>query len=283
FSKLKKFLAEKFIPRILEGGKGAIPGAAVCGPNGSGKTFLFEAIAGMLGIVVLVIKNIRSKWFGDTDLKTERLERILHALGRSMIFIDEADVMLGGVGEDVHETERRLTGKIQSMMSDPRLLGKTTWLLMTARIHQLSPDLRRPGRAGSLIIPVLDPDGADRLEFVRWMAKPVLDRELTPEQEKKLGEATNGFYAALFTDVRRGLISESELLGKKLSFEEALAVISDYIPPAIELNREYQTLQALINCTRRSLLPDPNINEQKRQEWSMRIAALEARSTRGTR
>jgi hypothetical protein len=69
---------------------------------------MFEAIAGMLGIVVLVIKNIRSKWFGDTDLKAERLERILHALGRAMIFMDEADVMLGGVGAGYRLTGARL-------------------------------------------------------------------------------------------------------------------------------------------------------------------------------
>lgn len=283
FRVLKKFLSEKLIPRIRQGGKGAIPGAAVCGPNGSGKTFMFEAIAGMLGITVLVIKNIRSKWFGDTDLKAERLERILHALGRALIFMDEADVMLGGLGEDVHETERRLTGKIQAIMSDPRLLGKITWLLMTARIQQLSPDLRRPGRAGSLIIPVLDPEGDDRKDFLRWMIKPVLESDMTPEQEKKLDEVTKGYYAAIFGDVRRGLGAESEQLGRKLTFDEALAVIADYIPPAIELNREYQTLQALTNCTRKSLLPDPTISDAKRKEWALRIADLEMRNVHGTK
>lgn len=283
FKKLKTFLKEKFIPRIRQGGKGAIPGAAVCGPNGSGKTFLFEAIAGMLGITVLVIKNIRSKWFGDTDLKAERLERILHALGRAMIFMDEADVMLGGVGEDVHETERRLTGKIQAIMSDSRLLGRITWLLMTARIQQLSPDLRRPGRAGSLIIPVLDPEGDDRKDFLRWMAKPAMASDLTAEEGEKIDAVTKGFYAAIFGDVRRGLMAESEQLSRKLSFDETLAVISDYIPPAIELNREYQTLQALTNCTRKSLLPDPAISDAKRKEWAVRIAELESCNIRGTR
>lgn len=283
FRTLRKFLDEKFIPRIRKGGKGAIPGAAVCGPNGSGKTYLFEAVAGMLGMVVLVIKNIRSKWFGDTDLKAERLERILHALGRAMIFMDEADVMLGGVGEDVHETERRLTGKIQNMMSDTRLLGKITWLLMTARIQQLSPDLRRPGRAGSLIIPVLDPEGEDRKDFIKWMVTPVMEAAPTEDQVKKLDESTKSFYPAFFTDVRRGLIAESEQLGRKLSFEEAVAIIGDYIPPAIELNREYQTLQALVNCTRKSLLPDTTVKDATRKAWMARIAVLEAMNIKGTR
>jgi hypothetical protein len=129
---------------------------------------------------------------------------------------------------------------------------------------------------------VLDPEGDDRLDFVKWMIKPVLDRELTVEDEKKLGEATKAFYAAFFGDVRRGLMAESEQSGRKLTFDEVLAVISDYIPPAIELNREYQTLQALVNCTRRSLLPDPSITEEKRKDWARRIAVLEAMEVRGT-
>jgi len=121
---------------------------------------------------VLVLKNIRSQWFGQTDVIFERLRRVLEALEKVLIFVDEADTQFGGVGEGAHETERRLTGKIQAMMSDPRLRGKVIWLLMTARIHLLSPDIRRPGRVGDLIIPVLDPVGEDRLEFIRWMLKP---------------------------------------------------------------------------------------------------------------
>ena len=124
-----------------------------------------------LGIVVLVLKNIRSKWFGGTDILFERLRRIIYALDKSMIFVDEADTQFGGVGEDAHATERRLTGKVQAMMSDPALRGKASWLLITARIHLLSADIRRPGRAGSLIIPLLDPEGPhaarnDRVEIV---------------------------------------------------------------------------------------------------------------------
>ena len=60
-------------------------------------------------------------------------------------------------------------------MSDPRLRGRVIWLLMTARIHLLSPDIRRPGRVGDLIIPVLDPEGEDRRDFLRWVAESVLE------------------------------------------------------------------------------------------------------------
>ncbi|MCA9160475.1 MAG: ATP-binding protein, partial [Planctomycetales bacterium] len=169
---LKKFLAETMLPRLALPDDRALPGAAVAGPIGGGKTFIFEAVAAELDMPVLVLKSIRSQWFGQTDVIFERLRRVLEALEKVVIFVDEADTQFGGVGEGAHETERRLTGKIQGMMSDTALRGKVIWLLMTARIHLLSPDIRRPGRVGDLIIPVLDPVGQDRRDFIQWMLKP---------------------------------------------------------------------------------------------------------------
>ncbi len=48
-------------------------------------------------------------------------------------------------------------------------------------------------------------------------------------------------------------------------------MVRDQLPPAIEETRRYQTLQALVNCTRRSLLPDPNVTEDQRREWEALI------------
>jgi hypothetical protein len=274
FTKLRKFLKEELMPRFRSTGPDALPGAAVAGPIGGGKTFIFEAVASELGMVVLVLKNIRSQWFGQTDVIFERLRRTLESLSSVLIFVDEADTQFGGIGEGTHETERRLTGKVQAMMSDSRLRGKTVWLLMTARIHRLSPDIRRPGRVGDLIIPVLDPEGEDRLAFLRWTLEPALTETLTDSALAEFDTATKGYSAAAFASLRSELIAKS--CDGKLSIEEVLAIVRDHLPPAIEQTRRYQTLQALINCTRRSLLPDPSIGEEVRKAWELEIAALEA-------
>jgi SpoVK/Ycf46/Vps4 family AAA+-type ATPase len=310
FSNLKKFLLEEILPRFQSTGPDALPGAAVSGPIGSGKTFIFEALAAELDMVVLTLKNIRSMWYGQTDVIFERLRRVLNALDKAMIFMDEADTQMGGVGPETQDTERRLTGKIQAMMSDPALRGRIVWLLMTARIHLLSPDLRRPGRVGDLIIPVLDPEGKDRTEFTNWMISPVLEEryknpmdeqkepparktnkaKAAPESSQdgalrefenfmeKLQSLANGYSAASFTSMRSELIARAK--GKSLSLDEILSVIHDHIPPAIEETRRYQTLQALVNCTRRSLLPNPNISEETRTLWAAEIRDLEARGIR---
>ena len=66
------------------------------------------------------------------------------------------------------------------------------------RVHLLSPDIRRPGRVGDLIIPVLDPEGDDREAFIRWVVKDVYEGELSPEVIQELTAATMGLFAASF-------------------------------------------------------------------------------------
>lgn len=272
---LKKFLAEYMLPRLKLPDDRALPGAAVAGPIGGGKTFIFEAVAAELDMPVLVLKSIRSQWFGQTDVIFERLRRVLEALEKVVIFVDEADTQFGGVGEGTHETERRLTGKIQGMMSDTKLRGKVIWLLMTARIHLLSPDIRRPGRVGDLIIPVLDPVGQDRLDFIHWMLKPAGDAGANLTQWLDQEGLPSDFSAAGFAALR----SQIKAIPPK-SEEELKASIGDFIQPAIGQTRRYQTLQALVNCTRRSLLPDPNVTEEQRALWEREINLLESQGIR---
>jgi len=279
FSRLKTFLREELMPRFNATGEDALSGAAVGGAIGSGKTFIFEAVAAEMDMPVLVLKNIRSQWYGQTDVLFERLRRVLEALSKVLIFVDEADTQFGGVGPDEQATERRLTGKIQAMMSDTKLRGRVTWLLMTARIHLLSPDIRRPGRAGDLIIPVLDPEGEDRAAFIRWMVKPVLGEAVDDTTMAALETATQGFAAANFSAMRAELKAKHRLAGP-LDLERTLAAIRDHLPPPIEDTRRYQTLQALVNCTRRSLLPDPEVTDEERAKWTAEIAALEAQGIR---
>ena len=282
--KLVDFLKTQLMPRITSTGSDAIPGMSVCGPIGSGKTFIFEGLAGELDIPVLVLKNIRSMWFGQTDVIFERLKRLLMALVKVLIFVDEADTQFGNVGQDAHSTERRLTGKIQAMMSDPQLRGNITWLLMTARIYNLSPDLRREGRVGDIVVPVLDPSGEDREAFLRWTIAKVAGGPISEEALEQLLELTEDYSAASFASLRsdleaanlhKGRLSTTSDETGELTLDEIIAVVEDRILPDIGPIRRYQTLQALVNCTRKSLLPG-DYSPKIRESWVKQIAQLEA-------
>lgn len=273
FSQLKDFLRRELIPRFKAKGEQALPGAAVAGPIGGGKTFIFEAVAAEIDVPVLVLKSIRSQWFGQTDVIFERLRRVLEALEKVVIFVDEADTQFGRVDSTAHDTERRLTGKIQAMMSDPRLRGRVIWLLMTARIHLLSPDIRRPGRVGDLIIPVLDPRGDDRRDFIKWVLKATplsdTDRKVLTEQLDDIVLARD-YSAAAYAALRSQIKAQ-----QPTDHDAVLHIVRDIIPPAIGLTRRYQTLQALVNCTRRSLLPDSDTANATREDWEKELRELE--------
>ena len=271
FSQLKGFFHAELIPRFNTGPDKALPGALVSGSIGGGKTFLMEAVAAELGLPVLLLKGLRSQWFGQTDAILERLIRVLKALNRAVIFIDEADTQFGSISKNAHPTEKRLTGKIQAMMSDMRLRGKIFWLLMTARPHLLSADIRRPGRVGSLIIPVLDPVGKDRTDFIKWVCGGI---DFVPHDDDidRLNKTLAKEYsAASFAELRSFLRS---IPNTPKDADGIVTATEDFLPSNIGDEREYQKLQALVNCTRLSLLPD---RDNKRTEWLQQIRDLEAR------
>lgn len=275
FSSLKKFLKEYLIPRFKATGDDALNGAGVCGSLGSGKTYIFEAVASELGMPVLVLKNIRSQWFGQSDVIFEKLKRTIEALGQVLIFIDEADLTFGNSSTSSHDTEKRLVGKLQMMMSDTKLKGKVFWLLMTARIFALPDDLKRQGRC-DLIIPVLDPEGQDRLDFINWALKSINIGLIPAIEVEGLIKRIDNFLAKDYSSAGFSSL-RSNLKYKKIfnSEEELFNEIKDLIPPQIGLTRRYQTLQALSNCTRRSLLP-AGTTDKDMEDWQNEIRKLEA-------
>jgi len=280
FASVKNFITSELIPRFQATDDSALPGAAVAGPIGGGKTYIFEAVAAELDMPVLVLKNMRSQWYGQTDVIFERLRRTLIALDKVMIFVDEADTQFGSVGSDSHETERRLTGKIQAMMSDSKLRGKVVWLLMTARIDRLSPDIRRPGRVGDLIIPILDPDAEDRTQFINWVVgrktatPPDYEDMLTAEEYLQLDAVTQGYSAASFSSLRSRIKAE-----KCQTIQEMICLAEDILPGDIAEARRFQTLQALLNCTRKSLIKnqvDETLGYKKtREKWQKELQELQ--------
>lgn len=257
---LKSLIINELIPRFRSSGADCLSGVAIAGPIGSGKTFIWEAVAGFLDYPVLTIKNIRSKYFGETDVLANRFKRLVESMDKVIVFIDEADTQFGSLSSDEHSTERRLTGFLQSMMSDNKLKGKVTWLLMTARIHLLSPDIRRPGRAGDMIIPVLDSSSdEDKLEFCQWLLKPLFssDEEVQTFAKKLISRIPNNYSAASFASLKSALIAK-----KASSWESIEEALYEIMPSDNLKEREYQRLQALLNCTRLSILKtEPEIEQ----------------------
>jgi hypothetical protein len=135
----------------------ALPkGYLICGPVGTGKTYLVECLAGEAGIPVVKLKNFRDRWVGSSEGNLEKIIGLVRALGRCMVFIDEADQALGRRTSDSGDSG--LSGRIYSMiaqeMSDPDTRGHVIWILASSRPDMIEVDLKRPGRV-DVKIPLL--------------------------------------------------------------------------------------------------------------------------------
>ena len=93
----------------------------ICGPVGTGKTFLAECYAGSIGIPCVVLRNFRSKYVGETEGNLEQVLGVLRSLGPVVVIVDEADAALGNRQADGDSgTSARVFSMIASQMGDTR-------------------------------------------------------------------------------------------------------------------------------------------------------------------
>jgi hypothetical protein len=167
----------------------ALPkGYLVCGPVGTGKTFLVECLAGEAGVPVVKLKNFRDRWVGSSEGNLEKIIGLVRALGRCMVFIDEADQALGRRTTDSGDSG--LSGRIYAMiaqeMGDSSTRGRVIWILATSRPDLIEVDLKRPGRVDVKIplFPTTEADESARL--LRALCKRV-GLDVSEEQLLQLG------------------------------------------------------------------------------------------------
>ena len=275
-SKLLKKLEE--LKRFLLGDDpGLMPvGILVPGANGVGKTYIYKAFAKECGWVAVILKNIRGPYVGQTEKNWERIRSVLEAMSNVMVMYDEADTEIGGRGARTHDVDRRLFGNILRMMSESRNRGKIVWVIITARPDRLEPDIKRSGRAGEHL-PVFDNEGSDKQAFLQYvMRRAGFDFEQFYDQQKETFlDLTKDYYPAdfdhLVTELRRRKFLEGELT-PALVLDE----VTDFIPPDVARQREFQELLAVLECTSRELLPE-KYAKLSREEVQARINEIRMR------
>jgi len=233
-------------------------GYLVCGPVGTGKTFLVTCFAGEVGIPMVKLKNFRSQWQGVTEGNLEKILSLLQAMAPVAVMIDEADAYLGDrQASGDSGVSSRVFSQIATFMSNTDHRGRIIWFLMTARPDLMPVDLKRQGRAEEHIALFHPETTAERVELFEVMKKKT-GMQLTEEYLPKAIESGKVRYSgadmeAALTRAKFHAAAEGEV---KVTPEILDRVIDDFLPPTYPEEIELQTLTAVSECTSKALLPD---------------------------
>ena len=231
-------------------------GYLICGPVGTGKTFLAECYAGSIGIPCIVLRNFRSKYVGETEGNLEQVLTVLRSLGPVVVIIDEADAALGDRGSDGDSgTSGRVFSMIASQMGNTKYRGRIVWMLLTSRPDMLPIDLKRQGRA-EVHIPLFYPQEVEEIKAMfRVMArknKIKLADDAVPDvpAERNMSGAD---IESVVLNAKRRVLSDGR---EEVTREDLEYSLGTFIPSAQGLEKEIQEVCAVLECTDREFLPD---------------------------
>ena len=261
----------------------AVPsGYLICGPSGSGKSFMVRCFAGEAGVPCVELRNFREKWVGTTEANLEKLLGVLSALAPVVVIVDEADAALGdrGAGEGDSGLSGRVFSRLISFMGDSKNRGRVVWVLVTNRPDLLSIDLKRQGRAEKHI-PLFPPQTKDDYED---LFSTFLKKHLHKTDFKKLGDVCDASALTLSGSDLESVLFRAYALSRSrgsgvISAEEMKNALEDFMSPEYPDEIEYQTLLGVAESTSRSLIPDKW--RIKRDELAVRLAELRIRLPRG--
>lgn len=250
-------------------------GYLVCGPVGTGKTFLVSCFAGEVGIPMVKLKNFRSQWQGVTEGNLEKILTLLDAMAPVAVMIDEADAYLGdrASGGD-SGVSSRVFAKIASFMSNTANRGRIIWFLMTARPDLMPVDLKRQGRAEehlALFYPETEQERLEIFEVMKRKTGLIMTKNEVPESIRQGHHHYSGAdMEAALTRARFRAAAEGK---KRVSPELLEQVLDDFIPPTYPEEIELQTLLAVKECTSKALLPE-RFRHLGREELFRRLEEL---------
>ncbi len=230
-------------------------GYLLCGPVGTGKSFLAQCVSGEIGVPCVILKNFRSKYVGETEGNLERVLSVLRAMGPVVVVVDEADAALGSREQEGDSgTSSRVFAMIAAQMGDTQYRGRIIWMLLTSRPDLLPIDLKRQGRA-EVHIPLFYPteDNEIRQMFVIMAGKlgsrvSIDDIPPIPQRGNLSGADIEGIVGRAW---RTSLLGGAD----HVTAEALAEVVSQFMPSTQGLERELQEVAAMLECTDRQFLP----------------------------
>jgi AAA+ superfamily predicted ATPase len=251
-------------------------GYVICGPVGTGKTFITTCFAGEVGIPAVTLKNFRSMWQGQTEGNLERVLNLLKAMSPIAVIVDEADAQLGDRSSSGDSgVSNRVFGQIAQFMGNTELRGKVIWFLLTCRPDLLPVDLKRQGRAEEHIALFYPDTPEERRALLRAMQKKARMAAFSSDLEDFfLSHATHLSGADIEAVLVRSRMRAALRNKSDVEQEDVKATLEDFIPPSYPTEVDLQNIVAVLECTSKSLLPK-QYRDADRAELIRRVNELQ--------
>jgi len=148
---LKAWLASRRLAYSAKARAYGLPapkGMLLVGPPGTGKSLTAKAVATAWGIPLLRLDMgaLKSKYVGDSEANIRKAFRVIEAIGRSVVWIDEIEKALAGAtgGAADGGVSADALGAILSWMQDKA--GESFIIATSNDVTALPPELTRKGR-----------------------------------------------------------------------------------------------------------------------------------------
>lgn len=230
-------------------------GLLFVGPPGVGKTHIAQAFARESAMNFVLMRNVRSKWVGESERNLTRVFNLARSIAPVCIFVDEIDQAIGSRSEVAGDSgvSQRIFGRILEEMGNNENRGEILWICATNR-----PDLLDVAMLSRFdrVIPFLPPDAQERAEILAALSS-YLGIDFSSDVDLAHTAAVRGLIGLTGREIEIILRRALEIAGGKTVSPAVLGeAISDFKPVYDQRQYLLQSLLALRATNLRPFLPE---------------------------
>lgn len=256
--KAKNYLLNNIVKPIMQGDLRRVPmGILLCGPSGTGKTLLVNALAKTSGFncVKIDMSRILGQYVGESEKNFKKCLLGAQSQQPVIVFVDEIDTAFKRGDSGDSGVSRNIFSEFLQFTGNTNNRGKVIFIAATNRPDLIDPALKRAGRFDKKI-PILLPDAAERAEIF----KIIIDKygfESDINDFMAFAEETEDYTGAeIETVVRKAyeLANEDDTKGNVLTAEIMSEAINRCRPSTQQI--QFMTMLAIEECDDKDLLPE---------------------------